>query len=314
MLSQIQGQPEAVAYLKKVVEGRLTSPLLLVGDEGVGRRFSVMQTVKEVFSGGDTKSSHCFQIDQGVHVDFTTVAPEAGKEIGVEAMREVIRKAYDFPMVSPKRFILIDGADRMTSAAANAFLKTLEEPPKRTQFFLIAESAEAVLPTIRSRCGKVRYKRLSDAFIVEALKDFVPDVGKALVYARLSEGSIGRAFLYFGSNRLELRDRAFGLLKVGLGGDLSSLFLAVDALKDDLKLGIHFLELVLYDLAMLSQDPSRIVNLDLTNELRVVGAQLGAPRVRSLHQELRLVQDRSQTTKINLAFHVKSSFASVFSE
>jgi DNA polymerase III subunit delta' len=314
LLSQIKGQPEAVAYLKKVVEGRLSSPLLLVGDEGVGRRFSVVQTVKEIFSGGDAKSHHCFQIDQGVHVDFTCVAPEAGKEIGVDTMRDVIRKAYDFPMISPKRFIVIDGADRMTSAAANAFLKTLEEPPKLTQFFLIAESAEAVLPTIRSRCGKVRYKRLSEAFIVEALQDFVPDAAKALVYARLAEGSIGRAFLFYGSNRLELRDRAFGLLKVGLGGDLSSLFLAVDALKDDLPLGIRFLELVLYDLAMLSQDPTRITNLDLIEELRVVGAQIGASRVRSLHQGLRVVQDRSQSTKINLAFHVKACLAAVFSE
>ena len=314
MLNLVREQPEGVQYLRKVVEGRLTSPLLLVGDEGVGRRFSVLQAVKESFSAGDPKSPYCVQVDQGVHVDFTVIAPEDGKEIGVDAIRETVRKACDFPMVSPKRFVLVDGADRMTPAAANALLKTLEEPPKLTQFFLIAESAESVLPTIRSRCGKVRYKRLSEAFIVESLKDFVPEHDKALVYARLSEGSLGRAFHYFGSNRLELRDRAFGLLKVGLGGDLSSLFLAVDALKDDLKLGIHFLEHVLYDLAMLSQDPSRIANLDLVGELRGVGAHMGSARIRSLHQGLRVLQSRAQTTKINTAFHLKACLATTFSE
>jgi len=314
LLSDVREQPDAVAYLKKVVEGRLHSPLLLVGPDGVGRRFSAIQAIKEAVSGGDPKSKYCYQVDQGVHTDFQTIAPEDGKDIGVDVMRDMIGRAYDLPLFSPKRFILIDGADRMTPQAANAFLKTLEEPPKRTQFFLVAESAESLLPTIRSRCGKVRYKRLSESFIVESLKDFVSDPAKALVYARLAEGSLGRAFLYFGSNRLDLRDRAFGLLKAGLGGDLSSLFLAVDALKDDLSLGIHFLDLVLYDLAMLAHDPTHITNLDLVEELRVVGPKIGPARVRSLQQELGVVQSRAQSTKINMAFHLKACLAAAFSE
>lgn len=314
MLSDVREQPEAVRYLRKVVEGRLTSPLLLVGNDGVGRRFSALQAIKEAVSGGNPKSKFCFQVDEGVHPDFMLIAPEGGKDIGVDVMRDVVSRSYDMPQFSPKRFILIDGADRMTPQAANAFLKTLEEPPKLTQFFLVAESAESLLPTIRSRCGKVRYKRLSEAFIVESLKDFVPDAAKALVYARLAEGSLGRAFVYFGSNRLDLRDRAFGLLKVGLGGDLSSLFLAVDALKDDLDLGIHFLELVLYDLAMLPHDPSRITNLDLVEELRVVGTKIGVSRVRSLQQELSIVQGRARSTKINTAFHLKACLADAFTE
>lgn len=314
MLSEVQEQPEGVTFLRKVVEGRLTSPLLLVGPEGVGRRFSVLQAAKELFSRGDPRSPACIQLDRGLHTDFTLLSPESGKEIGVDAIREVTSKAYDFPSLAKKRIIVIDGADLLTMEAANAFLKTLEEPPKRTLFFLLAESAERVIPTIRSRCGNVRYKRLSEAFIVRVLTDIEPDGTKALVYARLAEGSLGRAVQYCGSNRLELRDRVLALLKTGLGGHLSSLFLAIDALKDDLDLGIRFLDLLLYDLAMLHHDPSRMANLDRVEDLRVISKALGETRRDTLHRALHIMQDREQRYNISPVFHLKTCLGETFSE
>lgn len=324
MLSKVREQDEAVAYLTKVVEGRLTSPLLLVGDEGVGRRFSAIEAIKDAFSGGNPDSDFCMQIDQRLHPDFTLVTPEGDKDLGVEAVRDVIATAYDYPLYSARKFFVIEGADRMTPAASNAFLKTLEEPPERTQFLLLAESAEQVIPTIRSRCGKVRYKRLSESFIASSLAEFVSDPLMASVYARLAEGSVGRAFQYYGSNRINLRNKVFSLLKVGLGRDLSTLFSAIDSFKHenskkddfekDLKLGLRFLEHLLYDLAMLPHDPSRIVNLDLAEELGMVGKQLGPQRIRALQQGIRTVQGRARTTRIQLASHIKAALGTAFSE
>jgi DNA polymerase-3 subunit delta' len=325
LLSKVREQDEAVAFLTKVVEGKLTSPLLLVGDEGVGRRFSAIEAIKDAFSDGDPNSNFCLQVDQRMHPDFTLVTPEGDKELGVEAVREVIATAYDYPLFSKRKFFVVDGVDRMTSAAANAFLKTLEEPPERTQFLLLAETVDHVLPTIRSRCGKVRYKRLSETFIVEALKDFVSDPLMAAVYARLAEGSLGRAFQYFGSSRINLRNKVFSWLKIGLTGDLSSLFSAIDGLKQetsskksdyekDLKLGLRFLEHLLYDLSMLPHDPSLLVNLDLADELGLVGKQLKLERVRALQQSVRTVQSRSRATHIQYASHVKAALGSVFCE
>lgn len=324
MLSKVREQSEAVAYLTKVVEGRLTSPLLLVGDEGVGRRFSAIEAIKDAFSGGDPTSNFCKQVDQRAHPDFTLVTPEGDKDLGVEAVREVIASAYDYPFIADRKFFVIEGADRMTPAASNAFLKTLEEPPERTQFLLLAESAEQVIPTVRSRCGKVRYKRLSEAFIAEALREFVPDPLMASVYARLAEGSVGRAFQYFGSSRINLRNKVFSLLKVGLSRDLSTLFASIDGFKHetskkddfekDLKLGLRFLEHLLYDLTMLPHDPSRIVNLDLAQELGDVGKQMGPQRIRALQQSIRTVQGRAHTTRIQLASHIKAALGTAFSE
>jgi DNA polymerase-3 subunit delta' len=324
LLSHVQEQDEAVAFLRRVVEGKLTSPLLLVGDEGVGRRFSAISAVKEFFSRGDESSDFCMQVDQRMHPDFTIVSPEGDRDLGVEAIREILASAYDYPLIAMRKFFVVEGADRMTPAASNAFLKTLEEPPPCTQFILLAESADLVIPTIRSRCGRVHYKRLSETFIVNALKPFVSDPLMATVYARLAEGSVGRALQYFGANRINLRNRAFSLLKVGVGGDLSSLFSSIDGFKQenakkddferDLKLGLRFLEHLLYDLIMLPHDPTRLMNLDLASELEIVGKQLGPARIHALQNGIRTVQSRANSTRIQLAFHIKSALGTAFFE
>ena len=308
-MSVVKEQTEGVQFLKRVVEGKLTTPLLLVGNEGTGRRFAVTQAAKESWPG----EVHELQIDRGVHPDLILIQPASGREIGVDAIREVVTQAFTFPSMVPSRFVVIDGADTMTPAAANALLKTLEEPPRTTRFFLLAQSADRVIPTIRSRCGIVRFGPLSEALIVEHLKLIEPDAAKALVLARLSGGSIGLATQFKLTGRLRLRDQMLGLLKAGLRRDLSSLFSAVDAIPD-LRLGLHFLEHLLGDLVMLPHAPTRLANLDLTEELVALRAHL-APHLDKLIEGLRLVQDRfRQATTINEDFHVKSYLATAFSE
>lgn len=214
MLSNVQGQDEGVRFLRRVVDGALSDPLLLVGTEGVGRRYSVHEAAKEAFCGGEEDDCfHCVQIDRGAHPDFVEIRPQDGKEIGVDAIRSVVNQAYSFPVTAKLRFFLIDGVDRMTPAAANALLKTLEEPPRMGRFFLLAEESSRVLATIRSRCGLVRYRPLAEDFVVASLARFEKDGTKALVYARLAEGSLGRAVQLRGSGRLTLRDQVLSILQ-----------------------------------------------------------------------------------------------------
>ena len=315
MLNQVQEQTEGVRYLTKVVEGTYTSPLLLVGEEGVGKRFSVLQAIKQSASRGNPEDPAIFQIDSKAHPDVSIIESEGGKDIGIDAVRGVLSRAVTYPMMAPYKYLVVDGADRLTIPAANAILKTLEEPPEKTRFFLIAESSDRVIPTIRSRCGRVRYKRLSEKFVLETVRNFVPDVTKSLVYTRLAEGSLGRALYYFGSSRLGLRDRSFGLIKAGLSGDLSSLFSAVSNIgKEDLSLALRFLEHLLYDLAMLPYAPNKIANLDLVDELQSVRSSLGDKRIRGLQRGLYDLLLRSRYTQITLDFHVKTYLALAFTE
>lgn len=312
LLSEVQGQAEGVRFLECVVGGHLTSPLLLVGDEGTGRRFSVVQAAKATFSGGDPASPHCLQIDEGVHPDLVTVST-GGKSIGVEAIRAVVRQASDFPALAPARFVILDGADEMTLSASDALLKTLEDPPRTTKFFLLAKTLEKVLPTIRSRCGLVRYQPLSEAFIVDYLKEIEEDPDKALVYARISGGSVGRATQYKLSGRLALRDKMLALLRVGVSRELSSLFSAVDNLEDDLLLGLQFLEYILRDLVILPYSPRRLVNLDEVEALKNLRSSIGGRKLNKLVDGLQHLRERMHL-KISLAFHVKTYLATAFSE
>lgn len=308
MLSNVRDQTEGVRYLKKIVEGSLTSALLLVGDEGVGKRFSVLSAAKEAFSKGNPNA--VYQIDNGLHPDFRVISPEDGKDIGIQVIRDLVNIVHTHPASVDRRYVVIDGVDRLTDAAANSFLKTLEESSHLTQFFLLANSSESVLPTIRSRCGKVRYKRLSEVFVTESLAKFEQDPTKALVYARLADGSLGRALQFFGSNRLVLRDRTLGLLRIAQGRDISAMFLAIDDLGEDLTLVIHLLDHLLCDLAMLPHLPDRMSNLDIAAELAVMARQLGQNKVRSLTQGLRII--RNHRAKINTPQHLKTLLASTF--
>src|SRR5580693_1514159 len=158
LLSDVVGQEDGVRYLRRIVEGRLTAPLLLVGVDGVGRRFSVMQAAKEAFCQlGEAKCRciDCTQIDQGAHPDFYCLSVPEDKRIEVDMIRDLCERSTSTPTQSVYRYIIVDGADRMNTAAANAFLKTLEEPSPQVRFFLLAQSHDSVLPTIQSRCGMV---------------------------------------------------------------------------------------------------------------------------------------------------------------
>ncbi len=313
MLTAIQEQPEAVRFLERVAEGGLTAPLLLLGQEGVGRRFSILETAKQSFSRYGAGDFHSFQIDRGAHPDVTIIAPAPDKrDIGIEAIRDVVEMAGTFPSTVPARYVIIDGADFLSAAAANALLKTLEEPPKTTRFFLLAESLTEVLPTIRSRCGLVRYRPLSESFIVGQLAQHTSDQTKALVYARLSGGSVGRALQYLGAGRLALRDQMVGLLEKAISGDLSSLFAAVNEVSS-LKLGLRFLEHLLRDLIMLPFDNTRLTNADLVDKLGWLRSKIGESRLVELVHGYSEIQQHSRAP-INLGFHVKSWLANVFGE
>jgi DNA polymerase-3 subunit delta' len=313
MLNLVQGQAEGVRFLRRVVDGHVTSPLLLVGKDGIGKKFSVLQAAKESFSKGDTTDIfHGRQIDHGLHPDLTLIQPDDNGTIKVDVVRELTADVLNYPSYAAARYVLIDGADHMNTAAANALLKMLEEPPDVVRFFLLAESADAVLPTIRSRCGLVRYRALPEAFILARIQQFEVDASKALVLTRLAEGSVGRAIGYWGSGRLRLRDQVLELLKPDLLQSPAAVFTAVDTLGADLALGIRFLEHLLHDLLMIIVAPAQITNTDIEEKVRKLQEVWPSERVYKLLTQLRVVQTHlDRGVKITLSSHVKSALLGV---
>lgn len=313
MLDEVREQEEGTYFLRRVVEGHFTSPLLLVGDEGCGRRFSVIQATKELFCSGSRGTgcdcADCVQIDKGVHPDFLMLAPEGDRDIGVDVARSVVALDSTCPTVAPCRIFVVDGADRLTTAAANALLKTLEEPSTTSRWFLLAESSARVLPTIRSRCGIVSYRPLSEALIVSVLQQFEHDPAKALVYARLSEGSVGRAVRYWGSGRLVLRDKTLSLIRLALEKDVAGLFSAIDALEKDLPQVLRFTSQLLRDVLMVRLDTQRVLNLDRQDDLMHLASKADALVWQQLAAGVHALRGVSRSTKVYLPFQVKALFA-----
>ena len=312
MLADVTGQDEGVQYLRLVIEGKLRSPLLLVGPSGVGRRFSVVEAAKEAFYETDPQvCPQCYQLSKGIHPDFKLIQPEKdNKEIKVEYVRELLQTAAVKPSYAPWKFLVIDGADRLTDASANALLKTLEEAPETVRFFLLAEESKRVIPTIRSRCVEVRYRRLPESFVVGMIGGDNPS-SKPIVCCRLEDGSLGRAARLLLSGHLSLRDQMFGILKTGLTGDIAKLFSAIDSLDSDLAQALHFLEHLVCDLYLLPFAPDTIANLDLRDALVAYRTKLGEAKLPKLREAVFGVV-RLSRGPYNLPFHLKTALASAF--
>jgi DNA polymerase-3 subunit delta' len=104
------------------------------------------------------------------------------------------------PSLSERRVVVIDSIDDLETAAANALLKNLEEPPAGTIFLLVSHAPGRLLPTIRSRCRLLRFERLSDEEIATVVRQAMPDVSEVECEAlvRGGDGSAGRALTFAG--------------------------------------------------------------------------------------------------------------------
>ena len=129
----------------------------------------------------------------GTHADVTLVRTEK-LSIGVDEVRDLVRRAALAPVGRRWQIMIVEDADRLTEQACNALLKAIEEPTERTVWMLCAPTVEDVLPTIRSRCRLVTLTTPTAddvaAFLVR--RDGVAD-GLAAYAARASQGHIGRA-------------------------------------------------------------------------------------------------------------------------
>jgi DNA polymerase-3 subunit delta' len=231
---------------------------------------------------------------------------EAGeKDIGVDEVRTLVAEAQKYPSDGDRRCFIIDGADHLTGPAANALLKTLEEPPAASRFFLIAESAEYVLPTIRSRCGRIRYHPLPEPFVLSVLHQHDSDA-KALVYARMGEGSVGRAIYYWGSGRLALRDQVMKLLHAAVERDWPSVFSLVDSLEKDVPLALKFLDQVLHDVLIARVDLGRVINADCVDGLAVMEKKVPVTVWSQLARRVRALQVQYRTSRLYLPFQIKT--------
>ncbi len=190
--------------------GKLPHAYLFTGLRGIGKRLVAVELIRalQCSSGGEKpcgKCSGCKKTAEGAHPDIITIEPE-GNYIKIEQVRELQKRLGFKPFEGKVTGCIIDGADRLNVNAANALLKTLEEPPSNTHIILLAENIRQIIPTVVSRCQRIRFFPLASTEVETVLtkKAGLPE-DEARLAARVSEGSPGRALAFLENFPAEIR-------------------------------------------------------------------------------------------------------------
>jgi DNA polymerase-3 subunit delta' len=202
------GHDAAEAAMRAALAGgRLHHAWLITGPDGVGKATLAYRFARRLLAGGSTlampPTDPVFRrIAAGTHADLLTIEREwdekkkrLKKQIAVDSVREIPRFLQLTPAEGGWRAVIIDGAEDVNPASANALLKILEEPPARAVLILVCNAAGRLLPTLRSRCRHLALSPLSDAAMRQALAQYLPamDEAERQTLIALAEGSPGRA-------------------------------------------------------------------------------------------------------------------------
>ena len=183
---------------------RVPHAWMFTGPDGVGKRTMALAFLSYLVCrdrrDGDAcgECRPCRQVADGVFADLQVLSPEKGY-IKIEPLRESMPRLFYPPLTGPWKCLLIDDAHTLTNEAANAALKTLEEPPSMVMFVLITPSPDLLPRTVLSRCFEVPFGPVPTDEVVAFLQSrgrSGPEVASA---AALSRGSPGRALQFLDS-------------------------------------------------------------------------------------------------------------------
>jgi len=285
LFRDIIGHRRLTTLLARAIErGSLPPTLLFAGPSGVGK-WAVARAAAQAMNCTEPvraptehlaidacgKCRACDRIARGVHVDVIAMEPDERASIKIDVVRDVLGRTSFRPFEGKRRLVLIREADTLEPQAQNALLKSLEEPPPGTIFILTTAVPGALLPTVRSRCMRLRFGRLTSAEVAAALvRDHDRSEHAAREAAPLADGSIGQALSFADNDLTTLRDAAMLLLQRTAGrADTQSRVQAAAALwsgpskkersREDLAVVLRLVASMLRDLEAINAGADRAV-------------------------------------------------------
>jgi DNA polymerase-3 subunit delta' len=285
----ITGHRPLLALLSRATARDTLPPsLLFAGPEGVGKRLTAIALAQalncerpvETEAGRDSCGTcgQCTRIARGVHADVLIVEPGDTGAIKIEQIREVIDRTGYRPFEGRRRVVIVDHAEALGIPAQDSILKTLEEPPSASVFVLITDRPDVLLPTVRSRCQRLRFGPLSPADVAAVLvRDHAMSATEAHAAAAAAGGSIGRAMDGNAEDVLEARDAAARLLQGTAGStdprrrlDGAKLFTGGGSDRDEMSRRLLALSSLIRDLGLLAAraDERALANADLKPQLQ----------------------------------------------
>lgn len=272
---------------RSVLKKHIGHAYLFSGPNGIGKKLIALEFAKQIncrigkqIDGNkQCPCTSCSKIDKGIHPDVHLFDYEDIKTIKVDNIRDDVEKnVYLSPFESEFKVFIIDDAERMNFNAQNAFLKTLEEPPKNSVIILISSLSDQIIPTVKSRCQIINFNKLANKEVEHFLESTMElDSEQIKLIVRISDGSIGKA-LEIDNDFLELRSEYINeILKINANRPSTIFDLAEKILKlskssnsDDLKRFFDILSIWLSDsiATCLGLNENHIVNFDKSEEIK----------------------------------------------
>jgi len=286
----ILGHDRVQGLIARALElGRVPPALLFVGPSGVGKRTVALALGRALLceTGGTfpcDRCSSCTRGLKGIHPDLFLVEALT-KVIKIDQVRDVVREIGSRPFEGRARAFVIDDAHELTEQAANALLKSLEEPAAKSHVVLVTAAPQALLPTVRSRCQLIRFGPLPSALVEEHLRTVAGlEPEEAALRAAAAGGSLGAALALESEGYRAVRDQLVVLLEsAGSCGPMQRMEMAQElADQEDLDGALGVLRGLLRDVAALRTGATRLVNPDLAGRLASVAQGRVGERASSL--------------------------------
>jgi DNA polymerase-3 subunit delta' len=315
--SDVIGHERPKAILQAALRhDRVAHAYLFHGDDGIGKRLTALRFAQTIncdlewpAQGPDACGGcrSCRQIEACTHPDFLIIQAEQGQtvpQIKIEQVRELEHQIIYKPLIGRRKICLIDEADRLTPGAANALLKTLEEPPAYSLFLLVSSRPAALPATVRSRCQSLRFAAPARTQVEAALilkRELPPADARFL--AMLTESKIGVAL----STDLEAvrgqREELRVLVAPHALQSVTTLLSAAEALHKEQRANeaLEWLGRWLRDLLLVrvGADADNVLNADQLTELQALARSLEPEAILDILSEIETIQ-RAASRNLNL--------------
>lgn len=268
-----------ISFYKSIETQTLSHAHLLVGEDGIGKSLIAKDFAIKILGKSYQKQ----------YADIIEARTEK-KSIGVDYIRDLIEEINKKPYEGDKKVVVLYQGDKLTTQAQNAFLKTIEEPPKGVYIIILCEKLELILDTIRSRCQIHRLNRLSDLDMVKFLKSKYPHLKEEeiKIITAFSNGIPGRAEKFIEDKGFsEIRDITIDLLKDLSNKDIFDVLKYTDkltAFKDNYEEVLMNILFYVRDIMIYKEmeEEKYIINQDKINEIKEIANMMSFNKLNSV--------------------------------
>lgn len=311
--ASIVGHEEIIRHMKNsIATGKVSHSYIFSGETGAGKKLlaRTFATTLQCEKNGTEpcmECDSCRRADSKNHPDIIYLTHEKPNTISVDEVRgQIVEDVMIKPYYGKYKIYIISDAEKMTVQAQNAILKTIEEPPAYGIFMLLTSNADALLPTIQSRCVRLNVKVVSDDQVKQYLMEHlhVPDY-QAEVDVSFAQGNIGRAEAAATSAEFEnLTENALYVLKNVQDMEIFELVESVKALSSGKDVIYDYLDLfqIWFRDVLMFKATREVDNLVFKQEINDIKRQASERSYEGLQKILASIENAKVRLHANVNF------------